>query len=435
MYFDITKLTSALKRNREFVGHVVTVSGGTAVGRSVAFVATPIIARLFSPEHYGQAAMFVALAVLLNTVSSLRYEEAIVLPKAQEDAAGLIWLTGVLLCSICMILSCVSVSLWSLEIEYQWSQSLGGWFFMLPVAVLLMGMAKILRAVAVREKHFRGIAKTEIVIPTVTAATRLLASVAGGSSVGGLISGYVLGVVAGLMTLYRTSALWLSVTMAMEFMGRVWGLAKRYRAFPLYSTPTAFLGALSERLPVIMFGVLFEPAVVGFYAIAARLIRTPIKVISNAVRQVFLQKAVEVQNRGNSILGGLAKTTIGLCVLGVPLFIALFIWGEEIFRVILGERWAMSGRYAEVLVPWLFTLFILTPSHAVYVVLERQKLLLGLQIVRTVLTVSVFLVAVMLKITALETLYFLSGAGALSNLAILAIAFSLAADLTNVRAR
>jgi O-antigen/teichoic acid export membrane protein len=47
----------------------------------VTVLASPITSRLFGPEAFGLAALFLSGAAMLAAIACLRYEMAIVLPK------------------------------------------------------------------------------------------------------------------------------------------------------------------------------------------------------------------------------------------------------------------------------------------------------------------------------------------------------------------
>ena len=82
-------LFSVEKSNKTLIGNIATLMGGTAFGRLITILAAPVLARLFNPDVFGVAALLIAIAVVLNSVSSLRYEHAIILPPDQDQAVAL----------------------------------------------------------------------------------------------------------------------------------------------------------------------------------------------------------------------------------------------------------------------------------------------------------------------------------------------------------
>ena len=69
------------------------IAGGTAIAQGINILSTPILSRMYSPEDFGIAAVFVSLIFLLSVVASLRYELAIPLPKTERHADALVILS------------------------------------------------------------------------------------------------------------------------------------------------------------------------------------------------------------------------------------------------------------------------------------------------------------------------------------------------------
>lgn len=415
-----------LKRNGEFAKNISMLVGGAALARVISILAAPIIARLYAPDDFGVAALFVAIAVVLNSVSSLRYENAIVLPDAWESASILIKLATILLSVFCLLLllffGFVFVTGW----QAPGLETIGVWVVAIPFAVLLLGAGNILRQWAIREKRFKGIAHSDAGDSVVTAGSRIMLGTLFGSSVYGLILGYFSGTAAKLAILLRGAKGRLNPH-GKDVISRkeLSDTASRYRNFPVYNAPTALLSAVSDHLVVLFMGAIYAPAVVGYYAMGNRLVQMPMGTIGKSVQQVFLQKAVELHREGKKLGAALMKTTIGLLLIGSPVFVLLYMYGMPLFEFVLGDRWGMAGRYAEILAPLLLVLFALAPSTAIFVVLERQRLFLFFQVARLVVISSVFMIAVYWEMSSIDTLRLYSGLGVLVNLGIMLAAFLL----------
>jgi hypothetical protein len=66
----------------------VTLTTGSAIAFGVSILASPITSRLFGPEEFGLAALFMSGATILGAIAFLRYEMAIVLPKRGNFSLG-----------------------------------------------------------------------------------------------------------------------------------------------------------------------------------------------------------------------------------------------------------------------------------------------------------------------------------------------------------
>jgi O-antigen/teichoic acid export membrane protein len=182
-------------------------------------------------------------------------------------------------------------------------------------------------------------------------------------------------------------------------------VAAQHRDFPLYGAPNLFLRNLSQELPTVVFGLMYAPAIVGYYAMASRLARLPLNLAGVALQRVVLQKFAELHNGNRRLAPGFAKLTIGLAAVALPPFLALWIWGEWLCELVLGARWAAAGKYMTILVPWLYALWVSNPAAAVMTVLRRQAMLFWAQLLLAAARMTVFAVAMITTAAVESTLH------------------------------
>src|SRR5436309_15309735 len=73
-----------------FVRGASELLAGTTISQAVLVLASPLLSRLYSPEQFGSAALFVAFAGILGIASTGRFELAIALPASDDDAFNLL---------------------------------------------------------------------------------------------------------------------------------------------------------------------------------------------------------------------------------------------------------------------------------------------------------------------------------------------------------
>ena len=76
--------------------NIATLVTGTAISQAVLFFATPFLTRLYTPEEFGVFALYVSIVMIISTISSWKYELAIMLPKEEEDAEALLFLSSLI---------------------------------------------------------------------------------------------------------------------------------------------------------------------------------------------------------------------------------------------------------------------------------------------------------------------------------------------------
>jgi O-antigen/teichoic acid export membrane protein len=170
----------------------------------------------------------------------------------------------------------------------------------------------------------------------------------------------------------------------------MFSLLKAYKDFPLYAMPSDLLRILSFSFAILAVGYLYPPEVLGFYAMASRLLQRPLNRLIIAVRRVYIQQIATMRNRGIPVRQMLLKTTIGLFLVGVLPFSLIILFGEPLAGWILGTKWTTAGRYATVIAPGIWMMFLTPPASATFTVFRKQAILLQLQIVRIFTRIAIF---------------------------------------------
>ena len=70
--------------------NILTVVTGTAGAQAITLAFMPVITRIYGPEAYGVLGTFLSVTMMLIPVAALTYPIAIVLPKRDGDARGLV---------------------------------------------------------------------------------------------------------------------------------------------------------------------------------------------------------------------------------------------------------------------------------------------------------------------------------------------------------
>src|SRR5699024_11115846 len=67
------------------------------------------------------------------------------------------------------------------------------------------------------------------------------------------------------------------------------------------------------------------------------------------------------------------KMIVILTLCGLPIFLIIFLFGDNIFMLLFGEEWALSGSIASYLSIWLFANYVGAPIVNTYLVFNKQK--------------------------------------------------------------
>lgn len=347
----------------------MTLLSGAAVAMTVSYLVQPILTRMYTPDEFGLLDTFVALLALIVPFSSGKYEDAIVLPEEDTEAGHVLKLSLVILTGFTALLA-AGLLFRSQIAELLGVAELSHWLVLIPVALLLVRLTMIGELWSVRTKKFKRISVANITRTTTMNVTKLAAS---GQGVAGLFGGYVVGFISAVALYSRSivAALRLSSTEgAVTGMKRV---ARRYKDFPRFTMPASILGAMVNRLPFLLLLFFFSTEVVGLYGRAFAAIMVPLGVVGSAVSSVFYVFAAE--RRGTEQLAGSTMRVHDRLVLFALYPVAVIVLaGPEIFSVVFGSGWEVSGSYARVVGVWLFLSGVASPLTRLFDVLERQEL-------------------------------------------------------------
>ena len=378
----MNKIINKLKQSR-YLLQIITLISGTLVAQLIMLLFFPILTRLYTPSEFGLYSLFFAIASMVGTVSSLNYEQAIMLPKSNRDAQVLVFLSIITSIVISLILAVVLLLFYDFFIDYFNHYTYMVW--LLPFTTLTIGLLQIFDAYSTRKEFYKKIATTKMVasISTVT--------VQSGSKYIFNINGLVVG-----KFISDISALFLFIsfhikkqTLQLRYVSKK-GLRvnmKRYKNFPKYQTASTLINSFSQNIPLFMFSILFSPSISGFYALTYRAMQTPMILISSATRTVFYQKASKMYAEGKDIYQLYRDTTMGLAKLFIVPFLIILIFGQEIFVLIFGSEWITSGLIAQISIFWFALVFISPPTTIIFNIYSLQKIRLIIQTVTMLIRV------------------------------------------------
>ncbi len=376
-----------------FVADLGTLVTGAGAAQLITFAATPVVTRLFTPADFGAAAFFLSLLTIAAPVASLRYDQAIFLPREDRQASQLTWLAVALVGALCTS-GWLAIALW--DLLFAWPASvarLAGWIYALPLGVALMGAATIAGVRRTRDRDFAAVSRANVAASSTMVAARVGFGAGFGSSVGAMIAGQLFGQAMRLAMLVRGRTLRELDSSQRPTRAELAEVAREYRDFATRSAPTGLLNRFSAVLPVLMLTLFFGPVAAGMYALTERALRTPLAVLAEAVRNVFVQRSAVQANQGRSLARPYAILSLALVALSAPPLLLMGAYGGELFSMIFGERWAEAGPYLRALTPMLLTVLPMAPANVVLTVSRRLGWYLFFQLTLALCGTLAFLLA------------------------------------------
>lgn len=366
---------------------------GSAAAQLLLILSSPLLTRLYTPDQFGQLQLFTSFTTILIVILTLKYEVAVVLPKNKKKALNLISLSF----TITLIISILSFFFFFIFSEFIAnvlnSPGLEPWLVFIPLTALFLGGYKTLEYWNTRNSNFKKISYAKINQSLVTLITQIFI-VFIFNTLNGLIMGQILGRITTFLSLF-TAFLKNDIKELMKVTNvkRMISVAREYRVFPFYTTSQSLVNSLSKNATPFILGAIYGSAIVGFYALALKVLKIPADLISEAFRQVYLKKISEKINRKEPIIIHIKKATIILALIALLPSFALLFTSPSLFSFAFGEEWREAGQYTSALVIWVYFAFINTPTIATMQALRIQKAHLLLEMIFFVLRVLLMILA------------------------------------------
>lgn len=380
-------MLSRLKPKSEFSRNVLILMTGTTIAQAIPIAISPILARIYTPEDFGVFALFIAIISILGIIISARYDFAIILPKKDKDALHLLILSVLINFVLCLIFLIIVIIFNEKITLFLANPEISIWLYFVPFSLFTIGIYQSLSFWANRKKYYKELSISRVSQSSSSSVSNLAIGLIGFNNIG-LIVGQILGQTIATLILIKLT--WSEIRTKLIFFKKIklFAIAKRYSKFPKYDILASLINVSSHQLTHILINIIFGAVTAGLFYFTQKILSLPISLIASSISDVFRQEATkEYQQFGNAWMV-YKKTLRKLFFLGLIPSIILFLYSVEIFVLIFGEQWRISGEYAQILVPMLFLQFISSPLSSMLYIAEKQNINLVLQIVLFLLVSS-----------------------------------------------
>lgn len=343
---------------------------GSTIAQAVSFVMAPILYRIYDKQDYGMLGLYMATTSVIGVFASLQYSNSILIAEDKDEwnSITLSRLLNILVSLGVLILTIISFFLFP---NFLNAEKFGLYFFLIPLTVFLSGQNELFRIFANRKKEYKVIQVNTIILAVTVPLLSLILGLLYDGPLGLFIS-LILGQALAYFLMYFKILKKYRLNLTMKRRKRLYIFAKNNIGFPKFILPSYFLGRFARQLPTFFFNRYFGLEVVGVYGLAVRMMELPSQIVTNAISEVFRQKVSENINRKLSNKGLFKKTFIILFMMTILPIIIITFFGPDLFAWLFGEKWAVSGDYAQVLI-WLYSIQLIS-SPLSYFFLANKKL-------------------------------------------------------------
>lgn len=351
----------------EFSKNVATLMSGTLIGQAIPFFATFFLTRIFTPEDFGVFAIYFSLVNILGTVSTGRYEMAILLPKTNELAFDLVKI-ALIICGLFSVLILLLISIFY-NFIFRLSENMVfmNYIYYLPLSIFGFGVYKIFGVWYTRVKEYKKISMSIVV-----------------KSIIGIIFNIGIGYFFGLIGLFLgnvfSSFIAVLVLNPLTIFNyhfkkrRFLILVRKYWKFPVFDIPSSFIYAVSKNGIILLISKGFSAVITGLYSLTERLLISPTQVFVGSYTQVYNQQITHKYNKGEDISFFAHNNMIKISkILFIPFILGTYL-STYLIPILLGDGWGELYMYIYLLSPLIFFTMVLNPLGYVLKIKDKQDI-------------------------------------------------------------
>ncbi|MGI2216187.1 lipopolysaccharide biosynthesis protein [Shewanella baltica] len=386
--------------------NILLLTSASILSRLIALLSIPIITRLYSPSDMGVLSAFISITSVLLAFSTLRYSVVIPLPRTQGYALNASVLCLIVLSFVCTLLFIVTYFFNDVIFEFFNLNTLIEYWYFLPISLLLFGLVEILNTWAVRYKKFKLISSANVFQSSIGATSKIIF---------GLINLNAIGLIIGQVLVQAGSVIMLLKFYCSEFssrkvtLKRILYIARYYSDIPKFRLPSQVLLALCVNMPILFFSYHFDTETTGQIGLALMVLSLPISMIGQTIGQAFYGEVANIGRKKPKQIQKLSKDIFKkLLIISLLPFTVLVIFGEDLFKIAFGAKWADAGLYARIMSLYIIANLVSSPLVNILNVYARNSLYLWVNLSRFLLLFGVFSLSIYFEFSIINTLFIYS---------------------------
>lgn len=325
-----------------------------------------ILANYYGPDSYGVYNVFLSYVLIIPVLAGLRLDNIMILQKGSKEIRNLF--SGIVLISflLCFLIITVMAIL-----------KIFGWvsFQMTYFILALTGIGSILTAwnlsqnnLFTKYKFFQQISTAFILSSIVSVIFQAIFYFLGLTE-NGLIYGWIFGLTASFLYNLNVSRGQLIKVDFKAFKESV----IEHKNIVRFTYPSDALNAIANNILPILVLIYFTNTEVGLYAMAFKILSTPLVILASSVSRVYFQKAVGLYETDRKALKKLTLkvifSNVGL-MLGFVLFMNTL--GLYLLNIFLKNSWNGLGSFILALSFWILARSAMNPIASIVMVINKN---------------------------------------------------------------
>ncbi|HTY09058.1 MAG TPA: lipopolysaccharide biosynthesis protein [Candidatus Edwardsbacteria bacterium] len=349
---------------RKAVSGTVWIGAGSIVSRAIVFATGVVLARLLSPEVFGQFAMAIMAINFLALFQNPGISQELVqrnerLEEAADTAFTLALLIGVALAIVAAVLSPLLSAFYGIGLIGAVTAVLG--------LRLLINAASIVPGAIVQKRFQYRYQFLGLVVSQIGYAAAAIGLGVARCGVWSLVIGHVVMAALSTALLWRAWGRWPRPRLDRAIVGEIWGYGKHLAAAGI------FIFAYTN-LDTLLIGKVRGAEQLGYYTLAYTLATMPVSVVAGIGDYVMFPIYCKLLGDGRDVTGVYFRAYRTVLVGVLPLLAVLLFTSGDIVQVLYGRVWAPSAPLLRVLLLLAFCQTLSAIGGSLLLALRRTNL-------------------------------------------------------------
>ncbi|MEG1621931.1 MAG: lipopolysaccharide biosynthesis protein [Alistipes sp.] len=369
---------------KELISGVFYTSIAKYTGIIVSLAVTGVLARIFTPEQFGDVAVATVLITFFAIFSDIGIAPAII-QKKELDTNDLNHIFSFTVWSG-LIVSILFFACSEAIASYYNSDVLANICRILTVNLLFSSLNIVPNALLFKEKRFRFVAIRSLSVQFIGGTAAIIAAYSG-AGIYALTINPVLSSLLLFAINYHQHPLVLRLKPAKASLQKVF-------AFSAYQFFFNIINYFTRNLDKLLMGKYIDKSALGYYDKSYRLMMLPLQNITYVISPVMHPIFSELQNDLKQLSASYLKVVRFLAFLGFPLSAALFFTGKELILIIFGSQWEASIPAFQILALSVGIQILLSTSGSIFQAANATKTMFLSGVLSAVVTIGVVLIGI-----------------------------------------
>lgn len=357
----------------ELIRNTSVLISGTVVAQLISIGLQPFLRRYFSVAEFGTLSVYLSMVGILAVISTLRYDDAIVLPDDDKDSSNLLFVSvglnfGVCLLALLLVLIFGAKILTAINLSSKFSLAI---LYLVPLGAFLINTSLSFNYWLIRKKRFNNVSLNKLIRRGGEGISQVIFAFLKNPK--GLIISDIIGqsINAGV-TAYQGFRLGFSFNFVS--LERIKAVVRYYSDFPKFNLLPAFMSTCSFLLPPIFINKFYSAESAGYFDMAKLVLSIPLAFIATSISNVLLQRIAEKFNARQSFMDDLKPLFLIVILICAMEFFVIYLFGNFLFGFAFGKIYEISGDISRIMV-WSFALnFIVSSFSCLFISMQKIKI-------------------------------------------------------------